>query len=486
MRLDSLVPRATGAGAILALVLLAGIAAGPALADNQTPTVSPVSTDTSALPYTVQIRQVDTERLLPTLQSYAYGQIDGLWVLIGGRTSGLHKFTNNPIKNFPPRRQNDRIWVINPETGQRWSRSLADSALSEDQVDALSTTAAQGLQVGETLYVVGGYGYSRSAQNFMTYDTLTAFDLRTVVSWVRKDSNVPDLAHIIRQTSHKVLKVTGGQMTRIGNRTMLVFGQLFDGGYGGPTPPNQIYTTQVRSFRLIDNGRTVRIARVRRDPVKPNPTDYRRRDYTLIPTMEVQNGRRVEKVTALAGVFTLTDGMFTVPVEVDGEGRPSMADPAAKATFKQAMNGYDCAFLPIWDSRRKQSHALLFGGISFVEYDPDTDRFVEDNEFPFINDVTAIVRTNKGRYRQVLVGSYPEIDSKDGKRLRFGAEAHVLIDPNVPTMSNGMINLTALKRRFGTQPVVVGRIFGGIAADAGNNGNTTASNLMFEVVLTPR
>lgn len=486
MRLDSLVPRAVRAGTLLAFGLLAATVCGPVFAANQTPTVSPVSTDTSTLPYTVEIRQVDTERLLPTLQSYAYGQIDGLWVLVGGRTSGLHKFTNNPIRNFPPRRQNDRIWVINPETGQRWSRPLADSLLTPDQVDALSTTAAQGMQVGGTLYYVGGYGYSRSAQNFMTYDTLTAFDLRTVVAWVRRDRNVPDLSFIIRQTSHKALKVTGGQMTRIGDRTMLVFGQLFDGGYGGPTPPNQVYTMQVRSFRLIDNGRTVRIANVRRDPVNPNPADYRRRDYTLIPIMEVRNNRRVEKVTALAGVFTLTDGMFTVPVEVDGEGRPSMADPAARSTFKQAMNGYDCAYLPIWDARRKQSHALLFGGISFVEYNPGTGRFVEDDRFPFINDVTAIVRTNAGRYRQVLVGSYPVINSKDGKRLRFGAEAHVLVDPNVPTLRNGMIDLAALKRRFGTEPVVVGRIFGGIAADAGNDGNTAASNLVFEVVLTAR
>lgn len=480
---------ALGAGLVLAAGVAFGGGLAPAWADNQTPTVSPVSKDTALLPYTVRLREVKRDTVLPTLQSYAYGQVDGLWVLVGGRTSGLHKFTNNPIRNFPPRRQNDRIWVIDPATGKRWSRLLSDSSLTADQVDALSGTAAQGLQLGTTLYVVGGYGFQRSINDFVTYDTMTAFDLNDIVNWVRSPRRLPDdkkdLADLIRQMSHPILKVTGGQITQIGDRTILAFGQLFDGGYGDPNHI-QIYTTQVRSFRLLDNGKELRIGDVRRDPAQPNPTDYRRRDYTLVPFMEVRARKPVEKVAALAGVFTLTDGMFTVPVEIDGGGAPSMADPAAPGTFKQAMNGYDSAFLTVWDGSRLQSHALLFGGISFVYHDARTGKFVEDDEFPFINDITAVVRTNAGRYRQVLVGSFPRIISADNKRLRFGAEAHLLLRPGIPTTANGMVNLGALKRRFGTRPIVVGRIFGGIAADAGNNGDSTASNLLFDVILTPR
>jgi hypothetical protein len=46
----------------------------------------------------------------------------GEWVLIGGRTNGLHNFTNKGIENFPPAHQNDRIWVYDPVRDRSWSR----------------------------------------------------------------------------------------------------------------------------------------------------------------------------------------------------------------------------------------------------------------------------------------------------------------------------------------------------------------------------
>jgi hypothetical protein len=461
----------------------------PTHADNQTPTVSPVLTDTSSLPYTVQIRQRDMPFSLPTLQAFSAGQINGLWVLFGGRTSGLHGFTGNPLVNFPPRKQSTRIWVIDPVSGRRWSRDLSDSSLTEDQVDMLSSFAAQEVQVGNTLYFVGGYGYSRSLGDFTTYSTMTAFDLDKIVNWVRRRNDAPggnaDLANLIRQTSNSVLKVTGGKLTVIGNRAILAFGQLFDGGYGSPSF-TQVYTTQVRSFRIIDDGQTLAIAGIRQIPSAPNPTDYRRRDYTLIPYMAISGAQTVPMAAALSGVFTETDGMFTVPVEIAGNGRPTMADPTLNSTFKQAMSGYDSAFLPIYDGRRGDSHAILFGGISFVYYQKSTNSFIQDTNFPFINDITALVRKSDGRYRQTLIGAFPNIRTTESKRLRFGAEAVVFIDPSIPVTSNGMVDLVQLKNRFGTRRVLIGRLFGGIAAEAANGGPTVASNVMFDVFVTPR
>jgi hypothetical protein len=479
---------AAAAGLVFAVTL--GLGSGAVRADNQTPTVSAVSTNSESLPYSVKLKKVkNTAKTLPTLQSFASGQIDGLWVLIGGRTNGLHKFSNSGLKNFPPRDQNDRIWVIDPATGDRWSRKLSDSSLSEDQVDALSSTAMESMQLGNTLYVIGGYGYQTSIDNFATFDTLTAFDLAKIVLWVRAPKALPaneqDLADIIRQTSHDVLKVTGGQMTKLGKRTILAFGQLFDGGYGDPDF-DQVYTTQIRSFKLKDTGQKISISSVRHDPTAPNPTDYRRRDYTLIPFIDINKGKMVPKASALAGVFTETDGMFTVPVEINKGGHPSMADPDDAETFKQAMSGYDSAFLPIWDEKHKQSHAVLFGGISFVYYDKSSGSFIEDRGFPFINDITTVVRKKNGSYKQVLIGRYPKVRDADGNRLRFGAEAVVFLDPSTPVTSNGMVDLKALKKSRGKKSTVVGYLFGGIAADAGNGGNTVASNEMFKIVLKPQ
>jgi hypothetical protein len=465
-----------------------GCSNGTAIADNQTPTVSPVSTNAASLPYALKLRKREMPNVLPTLQSFVFGQSQGLWVLIGGRTNGLHKFTDDPLKNFPPRRQNSRIWVIDPATGRKWSRPLDDSSLTVDQVDGLSAFAAQSVQIGDTLYVVGGYGFSRSLNDFMTFPTMTAFDLGNIIRWVRKEGGLQggeDLAVLIRQTEDNVLKVTGGQLMMIGNRAILAFGQLFDGGYGSPNF-NQVYTGQVRSFSILDNGNTLAIDDIVRLPATPNYNDYRRRDYNLVPIIDTVGSREVARAAALAGVFTLTDGIFTVPVEINKGGRPTMADPAAPSTFKQAMSGYNCAVLAIYDSASGESHAVLFGGISYVFYNRYTGAFVEDTNFPFINDVTAVVRRADGRYRQVLIGRFPVVLTVDDKRLRFGAEAGVFLRPSIPLTGNGMIDLVRLKAEHGSRPVHVGWLYGGIAAEKPNFGATVASNLVFDIILSPR
>ena len=46
--------------------------------------------------------------------------------------------------------------------------------------------------------------------------------------------------------------------------------------------------------------------------------------------------------------------------------------------------------------------------------------------------------------------------------------------------------LAKLKAQHGTKKTHVGWIFGGIAADQGNNGNSVASNIVFDILITPR
>jgi ABC-type cobalt transport system substrate-binding protein len=472
----------------LSVSFLFGLATSTAIAANQTPTVSAVSKNAKSLPYILQLRERDMPKVLPTLQSFTFGQSHGLWVLIGGRTNGMHGFTSNPLENFPPAKQNRRIWVINPETGKRWSRRLDDSSLTPDQVDGLSSFAAQSLQIDDTLYVVGGYGFSHSLKDFKTYSTMTAFDLGNIIKWVRHEAlpqGKEDLASLIRQTEDSALTITGGQMMMLGNRVILAFGQLFDGGYGGSSV-TQVYSGQVRSFQIDDDGTTLAISDIRQRPATPNFDDYRRRDYNLVPILDIIGNRHVPKATALAGVFTLSNGMFTVPVEINRGGLPSMADPTAPDTFKQAMSGYNCAFLPIFDNASGESHNVLFGGISYVYYRPATGKFVTDPEFPFINDVTAVVRKADGSYHQVLIGEFPKVRTVDKKLLHFGAEAAVFLDPATPVTKNGMIDLAALKLAHGSNAVRVGWLYGGIAADAPNGGNSVASNLVFEIFVTPR
>jgi hypothetical protein len=466
----------------LIIALALSVPGGAATAANQTPTVSPVSLDTDALPYAVTLRRVKTPSPLPTLQSFATATHNGLWVLIGGRTNGLHNFSKDPLKNFPPSEQNRKIWVIDPATWKVWSRRLDDSRLDRKQIDELASTATASVQVGNTLYVVGGYGYSKKVEDFRTFPTMTSFEVKQLVDWVRKDGE-QGLEKIIRQVRDEVLRVTGGQLALIGDRFILAFGQNFKGGYGADDA-KQVYTGQVRSFEVIEKGNTLKLRDIRRSPSQPDRTDYRRRDYNMLPFIDTTGGTPQDALTAFAGVFTKTGGIYTVPVEIDAKGRPSMADPDAKATFKQAMNGYNAANLAIFDAKSGDSHSLFFGGISYVTY--KHGEFVEDANIPFINDATAIVRKPNGKYRQYLVGSFPFVSGPDVPKYRFGAEAAVFLAPGVPTTGNAMVDLRALKQKVGKGKTVIGWIYGGIAAEKSNFGQSVASNEVFEIVLDLR
>lgn len=474
--------RFTWFGLLVGAGLLVG---GPALAQNQTPTVSSISLDDSTLPFTVHLERVDTGRVLPTLQSFASGTVDGLWVIIGGRTNGLHSFTNDPVKNFPPAAQNRRVWVIDPANWRTWSRPLSDSRLSLRLQQALSSTATESAQSGDTLYVVGGYGFLRAKKNFITFPNLTSIDLRKMVAWVKRESGAVYPAQFVRTTTDPALRVTGGELTIMyGKRAILAFGQTFTGGYGGPH--SQVYTGQVRNFTIDETTRGISIRNVERKPLNPNYNDFRRRDYNLLPIIDIVNGERTNAAVAQSGVFTLTNGVWTVPVEIDRNGLPTMADPTLPSTFKQGMNSYNTASFTLFDTLRDTNYMMQFGGISYEFASPSGIK--ANAMIPFINDATTVIRRADGTYRQVLLGDarYPPIIDKAGKRLHFGAEASVFFDPLTPRIGNGLVDLRGLLAQYGTGDKTIGYIFGGIAADAPNDGNSTASNEVFAIKIGPR
>ena len=404
-------------------------------------------------------------------------------MLVGGRTDGLHAFTNNPLENFPPSEQNRIVYVIDPARWQVWSRPLSDSSLTTDQVDALSAVAYEHVQANDVLYIVGGYGYTRSTAQFQTYPMLTAIGLSQLINWVRNPAQFPDLATLIRQTSDETLRVTGGQMTIIGGRALLIFGQDFEGGYGDPNAV-QTYTGQVRSFRIIDNGTSVSVSGIKADPETPDLVNFRRRDYTLALALDGVGASQKSTAVALSGVFTATNGIFTVPVEVERAGHPVQADPTASTTFKQGMNNYDTASLGLYSTSFQQTHTVLFGGITYVYFDAKTGEFVSDSSLPDTNQVTTIVRNADRQYQQYLLGArFPTIIGSTGTMLRFGSEATFFLKQGTPTMANGLVDLDSLLAGANGRRVVVGWIFGGIAAPGANPSETVASDEVFEVAL---
>jgi hypothetical protein len=456
------------------------VAVDRARADNQTATVSPISVG-SALPYAIDMRRYDFGAAdLPTLQSYAAGVYDGKWVLIAGRTNGLHGFTSVGKDNFPVADQNREIWVIDPLAKQSWHRSLAtDSAVSAQLLAELTPTNTEFVQVGDRLYMVGGYGAKGSGSGFTTHDALSAIDLAGIADWVVNGTG--HATDHIRQLHGESFRVTGGAMYAMNGRMNLVFGQDFEGGY---VPGSSgVYTNQVRRFDIVDNGTSLAIANV---SASTPAADFRRRDLNVYPVVKRNTDASLgQGLVALSGVFTTTDGAWTVPVEIDQSGNPSMADPNLPGTFKQGMNNYHSAKLGLFSESANQMHEVLFGGISLEDYDRSTQTFLVDNNLPFINQITSILYDETSGYSQHLLGELPEILDLTGNRLRFGANAEFFLAPGVATYENGVIKLDALH-----DPTVLGYIFGGLFANAPNTRGVPgavsgASNEILEVVFTP-
>jgi len=444
---------------------------------NQTDDVSPVVN--SALPFTINIELAGFQ-LPGGIHSAASAQDGSNFLFITGRINGFHGFMNSG--DFPPSKQNSTVFVVNTRTKTVHSRSLHDplAGLTQSQIDTLSVVSPQSYQSGNTLYITGGYGVVTKTGNFSTKDTLTAINVSGLIHWVIHPDCGTRAADYIRQISNPVFQVTGGAMFQFGQcPTLLIFGQNFIGNY--TTSSNGIYTQQVRRFNIIDDGKCLDVEVLK--PTPPNP-DFRRRDLNIIPIIKVADSCKTPAYVALAGVFTLDTGIWTVPVEITTNGTPTMADPNLESTFKQSLNIYASAHVELL-AGCGDIYSILFGGLTFEFF--EDGQFMTSTDFPFTKQVAAIRRSPDGQYTQSLLSvEYPTIlstQSNPGNTLLFGAGAKFIIEPNIPIFSNGVLDLSKIKC-----PTVIGYIVGGIQSTLPNTNvlsDSAASPFIFEVTLTP-
>jgi hypothetical protein len=461
------------------------LAALPAIGQHQTLQLDdPVVARTT--PFNLELRLVSMAGEVPTLHSYVAGQHGNEWVLLAGKTNGLHGMTGRNA--FDPAFENRVVWVINPLTGASWSKSLETSpasGLSQDQVDSLSAVNAQFIQVDSILYVVGGYGYRRSIADHTTYATLTAIDLPALIAWTKAQpgSEPTTAAQSIRQITDPFFQVTGGGLERIGDEFQLIFGQNYAGAYRPFL--NGIYTQQVRRFRVASSF--PELAVVPQSMVATPPSaDFRRRDLNVLPIVERRRDAPFDledKALVLGGVFTLAGGVWTLPVVVSAGGNVEQMPAGQPQTLHQALQQYHCAKLLLYNDISDEMHCVLFGGISLKYYDFGTGTYLTDENAPFVNDVTNEVRYPDGSMRQFqLPHLFPGLRAPwdDSKLLLFGTNAEFFKDPAVPLIRPKIVDMQAL-----AQSTRVGWIHGGIMAEAPNFGRTAASGYIFEVWLHP-
>lgn len=489
---------------------------------DQTATASPL------LPwdknYSVTLKPLQNRKAsFPTLQSFSAGLTQsGEWVLIGGRTNGLHQFTNNGVANFPPSHQNDKIWVYDPVKDKSWSRPLSESGLSTDQQLSLSTTNAEQIQQGNVMYRVGGYVYDAANKTFETRNRLSAINLNELAKWTKgttkqlPQNSVLSVAGEPMQVEGKpthLFAVTGGELLpgQRPEQAQLIFGQDFSGSYTGGS--NGLYTSQVRNINIHYQPRANKLSYTLNSVSKSDPNHYRRRDLNVVLQLHRDaKGKLVKKATALGGVFYNGQGGWTIPVEIDLlTGQPTMPAANDPATFKQAVNQYTASNLGLYSRRENSQTNLIFGGISAVIKDPSgqpyyVNRNNDPNQafsYPFTSQIAAITSTADGRWTQSLAGSFPSITNAKGDPLTFGASS-VFIPiakgqnpQRVSYLADGVLDLDRLRPNGQTgKPVLVGYVVGGIQSQVSNNFNdlstygktnySVASGEIFQVLITPQ
>ncbi|MBK8151443.1 MAG: T9SS C-terminal target domain-containing protein [Acidobacteria bacterium] len=396
------------------------------------------------------------------LQSFAVAQYAGKWLLIGGRTDGLHR--RRPFESFPVSGNNTSILVIDPETKRSWSSAVNDlpAALKEQ----LQSTNMQFIQRGKTLYLIGGYGYSNTAGDHITHNKLTAVRVDCLISAVQKGNADPSC---FRQISDPVFALTGGQIGRIGETYYLVGGQKFVGRYNPMGPDHgpgfsQQYSNQIRTFRINDDGIELKIENF---VAITDEANLHRRDFNMLPQIFPNN---VQGFTVFSGVFQVgADIPFINTVDVFADKH------IVNNAFAQYLSHYHSAKVAFYDAANHRMENIFFGGIS--QYEENAGALTRNDDVPFTKVISKVVREKDGKMTESKISEMPGF---------LGAGAEFVLNPQLPMYENEIVKTNEIN----ADRILLGHIVGGINSSKksiffSNSGlESVASKTVFEVWLT--
>ena len=374
-------------------------------------------------------------------QSFAVGQANGKWLIIGGRTDGLHR--RQPFASFDTNGQPNELLVIDPVSKQKWTANLSTLPIAIQE--ALKATNIDFIQNNNQLYLIGGYGYSNTLGDHTTFNTLTAIAVSETIAAIVSNYNY---SNYIRQTSNSIFQNTGGQLEKINDSYYLIGGQDFQGRYNphGPTHGpgfTQIYSNQIRKFNILDNGTLLGVNNI---SIITDSLNLHRRDYNALPQIlpNLSQG-----ITAYSGVFQQNvDLPYLNAVTIDS------LSYVVNNNFNQYYNHYHCANIPLYSASKNEMHALFFGGIA--QYYDSLGILVQDNNVPFVKTIARVTRDVNGTLAEYkLPIEMPAL---------LGAGAEFIYRDNLPVYTNGVIKMDELS----ADSTVLGYIYGGINSSAKN------------------
>ncbi|HLP55120.1 MAG TPA: hypothetical protein VK151_08830 [Fluviicola sp.] len=392
------------------------------------------------------------------IQSFAFGQAGGKWVLIGGRLDGLHR--RQPFAAFDSIGHNNQIIVIDPKSGELW-KSPVDQ-LPANLRDQLKGTNICFNQSGEELVLVGGYGIGELADDHQTFPYVTTVRLPELIKAVQSDKLEASLFH---QVYDSLAAVTGGQLLRMGSVFYLVGGHRFDGRYNPADRPTfvQTYTNSVRRFTLDPQGNPTWL------PPFEDSVNMHRRDFNVVLN-QLPNGATC--LTAFSGVFQYgVDLPYLTAINIAENGL------IPHRGFYQYYNHYHCADVSLYDPKTVEMHTLFFGGIA--QYYDSLGTLVQDNGVPFVSTISRVTRQSDGSLKEYKF----QVDMP----ALLGAGSEFIPAATLPKNDNGVALFEG-----GADSLFLGTIVGGIASTGRNvfwindDAESSAFSGMFDVYLVKK
>jgi hypothetical protein len=391
----------------------------------------------NTFPYDVVLTPIAIPNL-PGLHSYAFAQDNGKWLVIGGRKDGIH--ARQPNSSFPALQNNTDIYVIDVNTQQFWSASL--NSLATGIKEQLQSTNMNFHQEGNALFIIGGYAFSTSANDHVTFDKLTSVDVPNLINAI---INGNPITPYFKQISDPIFQNSGGQLGKIGSDYYLVGGQIFTGRYnpgGGPSYV-QTYKEMYQKFAIDNSGTQLSIANY---SSVSDPVHLHRRDYNLVPQI-FPNGE--EGYTISSGVFQVNVALpFLYPVDIKASGY------YPQTQFNQYLSNYHSGKVGIYDLANNRMHSLFFGGISQHYY--NGINLVQDDNCPFVKTISRVTRLANGTLSE---HNFP-VEMPNLK----GSGAEFIPNTNLPHYANEVIKLNDIA----TPEIVIGHLYGGIQSPSIN------------------
>ncbi|UPT67738.1 MAG: hypothetical protein M0D57_03455 [Sphingobacteriales bacterium JAD_PAG50586_3] len=309
---------------------------------------------------------------VPGYHSFAYATHGSKWLIIGGRTNGLHGLNSN--SNFETEYSNNNIIVVDT-TDWQWSAASLNQ-LSLAHADPLRSTNMQFHQKGDKLYIAGGYGWDSTNAMFATFPYLISVDVPGLITAVENgDSLSPHLGFYLDST----MAVCGGEMEEINDTFYIVGGHKFEGRYNDV--PNgqftQTYTNAIRSFTIVDIEPSGPFGPFNQSELV-DTNNLHRRDLNVVK-LQFDEG---DRLAILGGVFKKTENLpYTEPIYFNGQSRQVFSNQ------NQRFSQYTSASFTVYDdwSNTGTSAVVLLGGMGTHNNLNNYDSLV-----PFVNTVSQM------------------------------------------------------------------------------------------------